>query len=435
MSDFVTFKERRIKLMNILGDGVLVMASARHQVRNHDVDFPFRQDSDFFYLTGFNEPDSVLILKKNASSVRSILLVPPKDKVKEIWEGKRAGVQGAIEHFGFDEAHSNEKLEEVLEEELEDENVLFYEFNRDLSLDDTILSSLDSFTKRGRTNPLFPQTIRFYGRDLGEMRHIKKPEEILLMRKAVEITREANHKVMQELKPGMNEGEVQALLEYEYRRNGGESGYGNIVACGENATILHYTNNDCQMNSDELLLIDSGCEYKFYTADVTRCYPVGGKFTPNQKKVYEIVLEANKKAIEKAVVGSDLKQVHKAALEVLAAGLVELGVAKGSLQEQIESGELGKYYMHNTSHWLGMDVHDVGLYDIAGEPVSFEPGMAFTIEPGLYFNPDFSGETTPFDGIGVRIEDNIVIDVDGPIVLTKDIPKEVDEIEKIMAER
>ena len=427
-----TFTKRRNSLMSDLGEGMFVMGGAGEQTRNSDVHYSFRQNSDFFYLTGFNEPDASLIISNKDGNVRSILLVPPKDKVKEIWEGVRLGEQGAVDHLGFDEAYSNDDIEEILLKEMGCHDKLFYEFNLDSGLDGLMLDCLNHFRNVGRKNPIFPQSLVFYHRELGRMRHIKDAYEQSMMRKANEITRDASYEVMRRLKPGMNEAEIQAILEYEYRRHGCDAGYGSIVAGGANATILHYTSNNALLKPETLLLIDSGCEYEFYCSDVTRCYPVDGKFNSEARAIYEIVLEANKKSIEQSEVGSNLKKVHQASLDVLAEGLRDLGLAKGSL-ESIQNNELKLFYMHNTSHWLGMDVHDVGQYDHRGVPVSFEEGMSFTIEPGLYFNPDFSGLNTKFDGIGVRIEDDIIIQSDGPEILSSEIPKEIQEIEDFMA--
>lgn len=426
------YAERRNSLMQKLGAGLFVLAGAQQQTRNSDVHYSFRQNSDFFYLTGFEEPDATLLLSNTGTTVRSILLVPPKDKVKEIWEGIRLGEDGARNRLGFDESYSNEELEEILLEEFGKHDRLFYEFNADSHLDGLVLDCLSHFRNVGRRNPIFPRSVVFYHRELGGMRHIKDANEQESMRKAAEISSAALHKVMRQLAPGMNEAEIQAILEFEYRRHGCDPGYGSIVAGGANATILHYTNNDSVLKPEDLLLIDSGCEYKFYCSDVTRCYPVSGKFEGEARAVYEIVLEANKKSIEQATVGSNLKRVHQATLDVLAQGLKNLGLATGSL-ESIQANELKLFYMHNTSHWLGMDVHDVGIYDKMGIPVSFEIGMAFTIEPGLYFNPDFSGLETRFDGIGVRIEDDLIIQSQAPEILSLQIPKEIAAIEDIMA--
>ncbi len=427
-----TFAKRRKSLMSALGEGLFVMAGASEQTRNSDVHYSFRQNSDFFYLTGFDEPDASLIISNKEGALRSILLVPPKDKVKEIWEGIRLGEKGAVESLGFDEAYSNEDVEEILLKELGNHDRLFYEFNLESNFDGLVLDCLNHFRNVGRKNPVFPRSLVFYHRELGFMRHIKDENEQNMMRKATQITCDASYEVMRKLKPGMNEAEIQAILEYEYRKNGCDSGYGSIVAGGANATILHYTSNNSVLKPETLLLIDSGCEYQFYCSDVTRCYPVDGKFTAETRAVYEIVLEANKKSIEQSIVGSNLKKVHQASLDVLADGLKDLGLASGSL-ESIQNNELKLFYMHNTSHWLGMDVHDVGQYDHKGVPISFEKGMAFTIEPGLYFNPDFSGLNTKFDGIGVRIEDDIIIQSDCPEVLSFQIPKEIQEIEDFMA--
>ncbi|PCJ21565.1 MAG: Xaa-Pro aminopeptidase [Candidatus Cloacimonadota bacterium] len=427
------FKIRQKQLMKSLGDGAFVLVGATLQVRNSDVDFPFRQNSDMRYLCGFEEPDSILILSKKGDIIESALIVLPSDKVSEIWHGKRFGVDGAIKHFDVNRAYSNVDLNSALEKELTGHSVLHYEWNESESFDGIILKTLKTFKNAYRKNPMYPKTISSYGRVLWQMRQRKSQEEQNTLKVSANITKDAHIKSMMALKPGMNESEIYALLEYEYLKNGGTSGYGNIVAGGSNATCLHYTSNNAVLNEGDLLLIDSGCEKDGYTADVTRCFPVGGKFTKKAAKIYSVVLEANKKAIEKCVVGNSLKVVHQESLNVLVQGLIDLKILDGTLDENLKSEEYKKFYMHNTSHWLGMDVHDVGLYDVDGVPVLFEEGMCLTVEPGLYFNSDFSGRNTDFDGIGVRIEDNIIISKNGPINLTDHILKEIGEIENMMA--
>lgn len=430
MSKFI---KRQQELMNSLGNGVLVLSGASLMVRNSDVDFPFRQNSDIRYLVGFEEPDSVLILTKKDDLIESVLIVPPSDKLQEIWNGKREGIEGAIKNYGVNRAYSNKELESAIQKELEGFTTLFYEWNECSAFDQTILSVFKSFKNAYRKNPIYPTTISSYGKSLWQMRQRKDKDEQNTLSVAAKITQSAFENSMKSLKPNMNESEIYALLEYEYLKNGGTSGYGNIVAGGANATCLHYTNNNAVLNAEDILLIDSGCEKGGYTADVTRCFPVNGKFGEKQAKIYSIVLEANKRAIEKCVIGNSLKSVHEEALNVLVQGLIDLDILQGTLKENLKSMDYKKFYMHNTSHWLGMDVHDVGLYDVNGVPVLFEEGMCLTVEPGLYFNPDFSERKTDYDGIGVRIEDNIVISKSGPINLTKDIVKEISQIEAIMA--
>ncbi|MCO4783207.1 MAG: aminopeptidase P N-terminal domain-containing protein [Candidatus Cloacimonetes bacterium] len=427
------FTKRQKELMNSLGDGVLVLAGASLMVRNSDVDFPFRQNSDMRYLVGFEEPDSVLILRKKSDLIESVLIVPPSDKLQEIWNGKRQGIEGAINNFNVDRAYSNKELEAALQKELEGFTTLFFEWNESDSFDQIILKTFKAFKNAYRKNPIYPTTTSSYGKSLWQMRQRKDQDEQKTLGVAAKITQSAFEHSMKNLKPNMNEAEIYALLEYEYLKNGGTSGYGNIVAGGANATCLHYTNNNAPLNAEDILLIDSGCEKDGYTADVTRCFPVNGKFGDKQAKIYSIVLEANKRAIEKCVVGSSLRAVHEEALNVLVQGLIDINVLDGSLEQNLKSMSYKKFYMHNTSHWLGMDVHDVGLYDVDGVPVPFEEGMCLTVEPGLYFNPDFSERSTDYDGIGVRIEDNIVISKSGPINLTKNIIKEISEIESMMA--
>ena len=376
------YKARQSQLMQSLGDGVLVLSGATLQVRNSDVDFPFRQNSDMRYLCGFEEPDSVLILSKKADQIDSVLIVPPSDKLSEIWHGKRNGVDGALKHFGVTRAHSNVDLDDALKKEISGHSTLFFEWNENEKFDLLILKTFKNFKNAYRRNPIYPHTISSYGKVLWQMRQRKDQEEQKFMKISADITKAAHENSMRALKPDMNESEIYALLEYEYLKNGATSGYGNIVAGGSNATCLHYTLNNAPLQKDDILLIDSGCEKDGYTADVTRCFPVSGKFESKAAKIYSIVLDANKKAIEKCVVGSSLKLVHEEALNVLVQGLIDLDILKGSLKENLKNEDYKKFYMHNTSHWLGMDVHDVGLYDIDGSPVQFEEGMCLTVEPG-----------------------------------------------------
>jgi Xaa-Pro aminopeptidase len=432
--DISIFKNRCETLMNILGEGVLVLSGATLHRRNGDVDYPFRQESDFWYLTGFNEPDSHLILKKTHKGLKRILLVPPKDKEKEIWNGKRAGVEGAVEDFGVDESYPNSEFSAVLKRELGGSHILFYEFFKNSSTDTVLMDVIKDFRMalQKRNNPVFPTTIKFWYESLAKMRQYKDAQEIELTKQAVAVTKQAFESLACAMKAGMNEAELYAELEYNYLKNKGAASFGTIIAGGANATCLHYTENDADLQQGDLVLVDSGCEIGFLAADVTRCYPVGGIFTEKNKIVYEAVLNANKAAIKKCKPGATLDEVHEAAADVLAQELVSMGVCKGTVEEVKESGDLGKYFMHKTSHWLGLDVHDVGIYSEENEPVKFKPGMMFTVEPGLYFNPDFSETNTEFDGIGVRIEDDILITENGCEVLSRDIAKEADEIELLM---
>ncbi len=429
------YRTRREKLMQNLGPGLLVLGGANLTIRNSDVHHPFRQESDFYYLSRFEEPDSCLLISMEKSGkVTTTMVVPPRDIEREIWDGKRAGIEGALKDYGVDHAVSNAELADTLFRLMEGHDVLFHDFQRETRLDALVLATLKRWQSVRRKNPVYPRTIRSFRETLGDQRHIKSGLEIELFKECAEVSERAHHGVMQKLQPGMNECEIEALLQYEYKRNGGTWGYGHIVASGVNATCLHYNENNCEMKDGELLLIDSGCEmpHKF-TSDITRCYPVGGKFAPLAKDVYTVVLKAQKEAIAACVVGSSIREVHVKTQLTLAKGLVELGIFSGNPQDLVENGSVAKFYMHGTSHWLGMDVHDVGRYDQAnGEAWTFRPGMMLTVEPGLYFNPDFSKMTTKYDGIGVRIEDNILISENGPINLTAGIPKEIEEIEAIM---
>ncbi|MGF1934061.1 MAG: aminopeptidase P N-terminal domain-containing protein [Nostoc sp. ChiQUE02] len=432
------YRQRREQLMAKIGDGTAIFRSAPMAVMHNDVEYVYRQDSDFFYLTGFNEPQAVAVLAPHHSEHRFVLFVQPKDREKEVWTGYLSGVDAAKEIYGADEAYPISELDEKLPQYLEKASRIYYHLGRDRAFNDQILrhyqSLLRTYPRRG-TGPI---AIEDTGLVLNSMRLIKSEAELGLMRQAVAIATEAHNYAQEIAAPERYEYEIQAEMERIFRVRGGLGpAYPSIVASGVNACVLHYIENNRQMQDGELLLIDAGCAYGYYNSDITRTFPVGGKFTPEQKTLYEIVLEAQKQAIAQVQPGNPFKLVHDTAVRVLTEGLVELGILKGEIDKLIEEEKYKPYYMHRTSHWLGLDVHDVGVYQHGDDkPQILQPGQILTVEPGIYIVPDTKlaedqPETDPrWVGIGIRIEDDVLVTPNGHEVLTAGVPKAVDEVER-----
>lgn len=429
---------RREQLMAKIGRGTAIFRSAPMAVMHNDVEYVFRQDSDFYYLTGFNEPEAVAVLAPHHDKHRFILFVQPNDPEKETWTGYRVGVEGVKERYGADEAYPINELDKNLPQYLEKADRIYYHLGRDRAFNDKILKQwqnlMAGYPKRGYgpiaiedTNPI-----------LHAMRLVKSPAELELMRKAAEISVEAHNHVREFTKPGRYEYEIQAELEHIFRLRGGMGpAYPSIVASGANACVLHYIENNRQMLDNELLLIDAGCAYDYYNADITRTFPVGGKFTPEQKAIYELVLEAQLQAIAQVKPGNPYNLIHDTAVRVLVQGLLDLGLLAGNIDEIIKEEKYKPFYMHGTGHWLGLDVHDAGVYK-HGEEVwqSLQPGQVLTVEPGIYIAPNIKpAEGQPevdekWRGIGIRIEDDVLVTAEGHEVLTDAVPKEVAAIER-----
>lgn len=414
-------------------DAVAVLPAAPVYVRNNDVDHDYRQDSDLYYLTGFAEPESVLVL--SAKGRKATMFVRPRDPEREVWDGPRAGVDGAKADFGADEAHPIKDLDEGLTKLFENVSRVYYRLGRNRAFDDILLRAIDRTRGRARTGVSWPTEVIDAGQQvLHEMRLFKAPSDLDAMKAAMSITEEAHLRAMRTAKPGMHEYEVEALLLETFRRRGSDRpAYGSIVGSGPNATVLHYRANNRKMEPGDLLLIDAGCEYDYYASDVTRTFPVSGKFSREQRAVYELVLEAQAAGIEATRPGTTLEEIHGKSVRVLTEGLVRLGLLSGSVDTLIEKEEYKPFYMHRTSHWLGMDVHDVGAYFVEGKARKLEPGMVLTVEPGIYIAKDNDKVAPEWRGIGVRIEDDILVTGDGPVNLTAAIPKTVSEIERACA--
>ena len=414
------------------GEAVAVLPAAPVFARNSDVEHDFRQDSDLFYLTGFDEPQSVLVL--NATDRRATFFVRPRDPEREIWDGPRAGVDGVKTGFGADDSHVIRDLEDLLPKLLQNKRRLYYRLGRDRAFDDEVLRAIDRTRARARHGLSWPTEIVDPGEILHEMRLFKDAADLEAMKRAAGITQEAHLRAMARTRPGMNECEVEALLLETFRKHGSERpAYHSIVGSGANATILHYIANNREMNKGELLLIDAGCEYGYFASDVTRTFPVGGKFSREQQAIYELVLEAQMEGIARTRIGATVDEVHKACVEVTTRGLVRLGLLEGEVEKLIETEAYKPFFMHRTSHWLGMDVHDVGRYYIDGKPRPLEAGMVLTVEPGIYIGRDYDKVPPEWRGIGVRIEDDILVTDGAPLNLTEGIPKTVAELERACA--
>ncbi len=424
------FAARRAKIRAALGDGVLVLPAAPVTLRNNDVEHDYRQDSDFFYLTGFDEPQSWVVLSGSQHEAFS-LFVRPRDKERETWDGLRLGVEGAKAELGADAVFPIAELAEKLPTLLRGHRRLFYELSRGPAEDALVLDAVRRTRQKARRGGIWPTEIIEPGTILHEQRLRKAPEEIALMRRAAEISAEAHTQAMRRCQPGMAEYEIEAVLhEIFLSRGARRTAYSSIVASGENATILHYRQNTRRFQAGELLLIDAGCEFDYYASDITRTFPVSGTFSEPQRAVYEVVLNAQLAAIEAVRPGATLDDVHRAAVTVITQGLIDLGIITGPLETAIEEERFKPFYMHRTSHYLGMDVHDVGLYYDGEAPRPLEAGFVITVEPGLYFRSDADNVDAAFRGIGIRIEDDVLVTPEGVDVLSRDVPKTVDDVER-----
>ncbi len=424
------FAKHRSDLVEIMEpNSVALIGSPPELLRNGDASYPYRQRSDLYYLSGFAEPGATLVLRTEGEKPYT-LFVRPKDPERETWDGKRAGVEGAIRDFAADQAFSNKVLRKELRELIANVDNLYYELGSDPVYDKLVIDLIGELRqgeRRGQRPPLRIVDPRF---SLHELRLRKSEEEIAVLRKASELTASAHLASMRAAKPGAKENEIEALIDYSFRRQGGTGpGYTSIVGGGANATILHYIENDQELQDGDLLLIDAGCEYEFYTADITRTFPVNGTFSEAQRRCYEIVLDAQEQAIAMTKPGATIVQIHDLCVEVLTAGMIEIGLLEGAVADRIEDESYKRFYMHRTSHWLGMDVHDVGPYTIGGEARPLEPGMVITVEPGLYIAADAENVPDEYRGIGIRIEDDIVVTADGNENLSAAVPKTVAEVE------
>ncbi|MEO6835490.1 MAG: aminopeptidase P N-terminal domain-containing protein, partial [Candidatus Tumulicola sp.] len=414
-------------------EGVALVPSARTIYRNGDSNYAFRQNSDFHYLTGFDEPDALLVMAPAHEKHRTVLFLRKRDRAQEIWDGKRLGVERACEALGVDAAYPIDDLPERLPEYLVGASSLHYAFGNDALMDRSVRDALETAHAQTRRKGRAPRAFVDPSLVIDEMRLFKDELEIATLRRAAEITRAGHVAGMRNTRPGAFEYEIQAIVESEYRRAGAQStAYESIVASGDNATVLHYVANRDRLESGALLLIDSGCELDCYATDVTRTWPVNGRFTPEQRALYAIVLAAQAAAIEQVRPGVRRDAFHAAAVRTVTEGLIDVGLLSGSIDENIERERYRDYFMHGTGHWLGLDVHDAGAYRDANDaPVPFAPGMVTTVEPGLYVHRDLDCDER-FKGIGIRIEDDLLVTPGGNENLTAAIPKSIEELEAIV---
>jgi Xaa-Pro aminopeptidase len=431
------YRGRRQRLVERMraqaGGGIAVLPTAAEALRNRDSHYPYRHDSYFYYLTGFPEPEAVMVLVAAADAEHHLLFCREKNLERETWDGFRYGPEAAREIFAFDEAHPIAKLTEMLPDLLADRPALFTPIGMLPGWDAAVTSALNGVRAKARTGVAAPETLVDIRGVLDDMRLIKDAHEIDLMRRAAAISGSAHRRAMASARPGQYEYQVEAELMHEFLRQGGQHlAYPSIVASGPNACVLHYRDNDRQMQDGDLLLIDAGCEYRGYASDITRTFPVGGRFSPAQRDVYEVVLAAQLACIDVVAPDREFQEYHKVAEKVLAQGLIDLGLCTGSVDAVIETKALMQFYMHRAGHWLGLDVHDAGAYVQQGRSRRLEPGMVLTVEPGLYIRPA-ENVPEPLWNIGVRIEDDVLVTLEGHENLTLDTPKTVAEVEQAAA--
>jgi Xaa-Pro aminopeptidase len=430
------FKRRRQRLMEHMGpNSIAIVPAAREKVRSRDTHFPFRQDSDFQYLTGFPEPDAVAVLVPGRAHGEYVLFCRDKDKDLETWHGRRFGPEGAREQFAVDDAFPIDDIDDILPGLIEGRDKIFYALGADPEFDDQVMQWVNTLRKKVHQGALPVGEMIDIRHILHDMRLYKSKAEIDVMRHAAEVSAQAHVAAMRATRPGRHEWEIEAELKYRMALGGcRHEAYGSIVAGGDNATILHYTENQDRLRARDLLLVDAGGEYQGYAADITRTWPVNGRFSRLQKRAYEWVLKAQLAAIAEIRPGSDWARPHEAAVRVLTEGMVDLGLLKGQVNTLIKKEAYRRYYMHKTGHWIGLDVHDVGDYQVGGRPRTLEPGMVMTVEPGLYVPADDKKAPEGLRGMGIRIEDDVLVTDEGCEVLTASVPKTVAEIEACMAD-
>lgn len=429
------FARRRRDLMATMSkNSIAIVTSAPEQVRSRDTYFPYRQDSNFFYLTGFAEPEAVLVLIPKRPQGQYILFCRERDRAREIWDGYRAGPEGARELHGADDAFPIADIDEILPGLLEGRDRVYYALGRNRTFDTRLLDWIDGIRARARSGAVPPDEFVDLDHLVHESRLFKSAAEIKVMRKAGTISARAHCRAMRAARPGLYEFQLQAEIEHAFASEGARHpAYGSIVGGGANACVLHYVENSAALLDGDLVLIDAGCEYQHYAADITRTFPVNGRFSAPQQALYEVVLAAQIAAIDAARAGNHWDEPHRVTVQIITQGLVDLGLLKGNVDELIARNAHAEFYMHRAGHWLGMDVHDVGDYKVDNEWRLLEPGMVMTVEPGIYVAPDNRKVAKKWRGIGIRIEDDVLITRKGPEVLTAGVPKAVADIEHLMA--
>ena len=431
------FELRRDRLAQHMGpNSIAIIETSPVAYRNRDADYKFRADSSFFYLTGFAEPEAVAVIETfdTVDDYTYSLFCRERNREMEIWNGYRAGIDGAIEDYDADEAYAIDLLEEEIAEKLLNKERLYYRIGHRAEFDARVSQWIKHADAQQRRGNGAPSQILQLDRIIDEMRLIKSKQEIELMQIASDISAAAHTRAMQKVRPEMMEYALEAELNYIFGQHGCVPSYNSIVGGGANGCILHYVENDKALKDGDLVLIDAACEYQCYASDITRTFPVNGQFSPEQKALYEVVLKAQYAAIDTVRVGNSYREPHEVAVRILTQGLLDLGLLKGELDELIENEAFRQFYMHGTGHWLGMDVHDVGNYKKENEWRPYEEGMVVTVEPGLYIAPDDETVDEKWRGIGIRIEDDVVATAQGPLVLTGAVVKEIEEIEQLMAQ-
>ena len=428
------YAKRRTQLMRMAGeDSIIIVCAAPERIRNNDVHYPYRQDSDFLYLTGFREPEALLVMIPDKEGGQSILFCRDRDPEREMWDGPMTGLRGAVSEIGMDEAFAREEIGRRLPAMLHDRERIYYDLGSNPVFDQRLIGWLNEFREKPRRTFHAPEEIHALDHMLHDLRLYKSRAELTVMKRAAQVAVAAHERAMQVCQPGMNEAEIHAELLHTFTRNHCVPSYQAIVGGGANACILHYIANKAELRDGDLLLIDAGAEYDGYASDITRTFPVNGKYSPEQRDLYDVVLAAQLAAIEKARPGVPWQRVHDEAVHVATQGMIDLGILKLSFEQELEQEGYKHFYVHNTGHWLGLDVHDVGEYQIDGESRELEPGMVMTVEPGIYIPPNDTSVRKCFRGVGIRIEDDIAITRNAPLVLTGGLVKTADDIEAMMA--
>tara|TARA_B110000459_G_scaffold40444_1_gene43730 strand:- start:958 stop:2262 length:1305 start_codon:yes stop_codon:yes gene_type:complete len=428
----LNFSERRDLLADkVLEDSAIIVSAASVKSRISDTEYSYRQDSNFYYLSGYEEPESLILIRPNQDKERFIIFCRDRDPLREQWDGFRTGQEGVIQDYGADAAYSINSIDEIMPKLLEGAKNIYFSMSAPCGVDAKISSWVEDIRKNTRSGAEPPQNLLSLDSILHEMRLIKESDEMDLMKQAANITTEAHIRAMQSVRPGMYEYQLEAEYLYAFNKNGARSpAYNSIVGGGNNSCILHYVENNAELKDGDLVLVDAGCEYQYYASDVTRTFPVNGKFSPEQREIYSIVLEAHKQSMEQAKPGNKWNLMHEKSVEVIVEGLLSIGLLQGSRDEIIDKGEYTKFYMHRIGHWLGMDVHDVGSYKQDGDWRPLEEGMVMTVEPGIYILDSMEGVDDKWKGIGVRIEDDIAITESGFEILTPDVPRTIEEVEQ-----
>ena len=438
MQDSATIRRERARrrkhLMRAIGkDSIAIIPAAPVKSRSRDTNFTYRQDSDFYYLTGFNEPESVAVLISGRKAAEYIIFCRERDELMETWNGRRLGVDQAPEVLDADDAFPIDDIDDMLPGLLEGRERVFYSMGRETLFDNRIIGWINQLKAKSGSGAGVPSEFVSLDFHLHDMRLYKSRAELTLLRKAAKLSAAGHTAAMKRCEPGCMEYQLEAELIGAYRSAGAQHSFEPIVGGGANGCILHYTENDAELKDGELVLIDSGAEWQGYAGDISRTFPVNGRFSDAQREIYQIVLDANLAAIEKTVVGNNWNDPHEAAVRVITKGLVKLGILKGDVRKLIKDEEYRRFFMHRTGHWLGLDVHDVGDYKVDNKWRALEPGMVLTIEPGLYLS-EASGVPKRYRNIGIRVEDNVIVTEDGPEIITSSVPKSIDEIEALMAE-